>query len=430
MEALKAELERKRKEKETQFGKKRYVKRGDLVQSKLKRLREEEQKELESKGKKQKSESEVAITNALNRRSSEEKLPDLSKEEAIRRLRALGQPATFFGEDDLDRVVRLVRAEKEMNVEDEAVGGQQVDSYLELRREEKERRNAANVQAAMDLGPKEDGNREVQDPAQSEDATLLQFQHAADRLAQKLEEEKLPVEDRIQRTLARFCDEWRDDLDARSTEASETRSGHQASMSFWQNMKWMEPLFERLKKRQLPDDTVAGLWMIVEAMKDRNYQYGYEVYLKLAIGNAPWPIGVTSVGIHERSAREKISHVRNLQGQAHIMNDEATRKYLQAIKRLMTFVQRAYPTEPSRSVDFNSVEDPGKGAAGGGSDKLALLSAEAAGVGPKHLSLAAAPHVLESDGSVKVPTRWENLLKRSEETLKKISQQQRESGQG
>lgn len=46
-------------------------------------------------------------------------------------------------------------------------------------------------------------------------------------------------------------------------------------------------------------------------------------------GNNPWPIGVTSVGIHERSAREKISHVMN--GGAHIMNDEATRKYLQVI---------------------------------------------------------------------------------------------------
>jgi len=33
------------------------------------------------------------------------------------------------------------------------------------------------------------------------------------------------------------------------------------------------------------------------------------------------------VGIHERSSREKISHVMN--GAAHVMNDEATRKYLQ-----------------------------------------------------------------------------------------------------
>lgn len=30
------------------------------------------------------------------------------------------------------------------------------------------------------------------------------------------------------------------------------------------------------------------------------------------------------------------------------MNDEATRKFIQAIKRLMTFCQRRYPTDPSR----------------------------------------------------------------------------------
>jgi len=55
----------------------------------------------------------------------------------------------------------------------------------------------------------------------------------------------------------------------------------------------------------------------------------------LAIGNAAWPIGVTMVGIHERSGREKIfsQHV------AHVLNDETTRKYIQAIKRLMTYAQ-------------------------------------------------------------------------------------------
>ena len=93
----------------------------------------------------------------------------------------------------------------------------------------------------------------------------------------------------------------------------------------------------------------------------------------LCAGNNPWPIGVTSVGIHERSAREKISHVMN--GGAHIMNDEATRKYLQAVKRLLTFVQRAYPTDPSRSIDFDGFRDAGRGAAGSGSDKqVPLLS--------------------------------------------------------
>ena len=89
--------------------------------------------------------------------------------------------------------------------------------------------------------------------------------------------------------------------------------------------------------------------------------------IRCPAGNSPWPIGVTSVGIHERSAREKISHVMN--GAAHVMNNEATRKYLQALKRLLTFMQRAHPTDPSRSVEFDGYKDAGRGVAGGGSDK-------------------------------------------------------------
>jgi pre-mRNA-splicing factor 18 len=85
-------------------------------------------------------------------------------------------------------------------------------------------------------------------------------------------------------------------------------------------------------------------------------------YIKLAIGNAPWPIGVTIVGIHERSAREKI-YTNSV---AHIMNDETTRKYLQSIKRLMTLCQRRYPSMPSKSVEFNSLAN--------GSDLQALLA--------------------------------------------------------
>lgn len=52
------------------------------------------------------------------------------------------------------------------------------------------------------------------------------------------------------------------------------------------------------------------------------------------------------------------------------MNDEATRKYIQALKRLMTFCQRRYPTDPSRSVDFDGASNEARGAYGGGSDKL------------------------------------------------------------
>lgn len=46
-----------------------------------------------------------------------------------------------------------------------------------------------------------------------------------------------------------------------------------------------------------------------------------------------------SDSIHERSGREKIfsSNV------AHVLNDEVSRKYIQSLKRLMTFAQTRYP---------------------------------------------------------------------------------------
>jgi hypothetical protein len=51
------------------------------------------------------------------------------------------------------------------------------------------------------------------------------------------------------------------------------------------------------------------------------------------------------------------------------MNDEATRKFIQALKRVMTFCQRRYPTDPSRCVDFDGFSNAGRGAVGGGGDK-------------------------------------------------------------
>ena len=40
----------------------------------------------------------------------------------------------------------------------------------------------------------------------------------------------------------------------------------------------------------------VGLWIMVQHMRDRNYLAANDVYLKLAIGNAPWPIGERSLG--------------------------------------------------------------------------------------------------------------------------------------
>ena len=60
----------------------------------------------------------------------------------------------------------------------------------------------------------------------------------------------------------------------------------------------------------------------------------------MAIGNAAWPIGVTMVGIHARTGREKI-FARNV---AHVLNDETQRKYIQACccLLLVTYCSSSY----------------------------------------------------------------------------------------
>lgn len=127
-------------------------------------------------------------------------------------------------------------------------------------------------------------------------------------------------------------------------------------MSFQHTKMAFDSMYRQLRNGTLDKSLTSGLWRLLSAMRERDYLKASEIYMQLAIGNAPWPIGVTSVGIHERSAREKISHVMNTDSTAHIMTDEATRRSLQGIKRLMTFVQRTYPSDPSKSMEYNGFQ--------------------------------------------------------------------------
>jgi Prp18 domain len=46
---------------------------------------------------------------------------------------------------------------------------------------------------------------------------------------------------------------------------------------------------------------------MIEFMKEGEFVRAHDIYMLTAIGNAPWPIGLTMVGIHERSGREKVN---------------------------------------------------------------------------------------------------------------------------
>ena len=109
---------------------------------------------------------------------------------------------------------------------------------------------------------------------------------------------------------------------------------------------YIKPLLRMLKKKEVLKEVCNKLFEIMIFCMDKDYIRAHDKYIELAIGNAPWPMGVTMVGIHERTGRARIAKSQV----ANILNDENTKKYLQSVKRIMSLVQRIYPTSPSLSI--------------------------------------------------------------------------------
>jgi pre-mRNA-splicing factor 18 len=177
-------------------------------------------------------------------------------------------------------------------------------------------------------------------------------------------EEKIAINYHCLRWISEWLYDWKKDLNLRPQYAATSSLGYQAYNDFMKTKKALNYLFNELKTNALKKEVKNGIWPMILAMKKKNYKTANAILLNsIAIGNAPWPIGVTQVGIHTKSAaREKIStsHL-NKNAAAHIMGDEATRKYLHALKQLLTVVQRLYPNDPSACVDFNKDVDLAKG---------------------------------------------------------------------
>jgi pre-mRNA-splicing factor 18 len=234
------------------------------------------------------------------------------------------------------------------------------------------------------------------EPCQTEgDEELMAAFKAASEAAAEL---TMSTEEIIEKRLDAWMQEWGKELGRRAPEDRLTAAGKQAEVRYKETREYLRPLFSRLQKKTIDAELLAGLKLITDAMKDRNYLHAYKLYMAVAIGNSPWPIGVTHVGLHERANRERIGFKKNSQGNAHIMNDEASRKYIQALKRLMTFVQRRYPTDPSRCMDFDANNALGDGQ----TNKLLLLEAEAKGdLVTDRARIQALPQSVE---------RWDNIV--------------------
>jgi len=127
---------------------------------------------------------------------------------------------------------------------------------------------------------------------------------------------------------------------------ADTYAGQAARSAMTSSKETMRPLFRKFEKGDLDETILEAIVEIVKAAQERRYVDANDGYLRLSIGKAAWPIGVTMVGIHERSAREKLHGGER----GHIMGSEITRKYLQSIKRCLSFAQVRWPPEDVRQL--------------------------------------------------------------------------------
>ncbi|XP_069315095.1 pre-mRNA-splicing factor 18 isoform X6 [Eulemur rufifrons] len=295
MDILKSEILRKRQlveDRNLLVENKKYFKRSELA-------KKEEEAYFERCGYKiqPKEEEQKPLTSSnpvLELELAEEKLPmTLSRQEVIRRLRERGEPIRLFGETDYDAFQRLRKIE---------ILTPEVNKGL---------RN--DLKAALDKIDQQYLNEIVggQEPGEEDTQNDL-----------KVHEENTTIEE----------------LEALGE-----------SLGKGDDHKDMDIITKFLKN--LPADIKESITDIIKFMLQREYVKANDAYLQMAIGNAPWPIGVTMVGIHARTGREKIfsKHV------AHVLNDETQRKYIQGLKRLMTICQKHFPTDPSKCVEYNAL---------------------------------------------------------------------------
>ncbi|GAB6020290.1 hypothetical protein CHUAL_003004 [Chamberlinius hualienensis] len=342
MDILKAEIEKKKRqleEKAVLDPSKKYFKRGDLIKS-----LEKDYYEKQALKRKTNVVDEPGVSRDKSKEESLKESKDfiLPRKEVIKRLREREEPILLFGETFDEAFGRLRKLEI---LEPEIDKGLRNDFQEALERVDRAYLNDI-LKTGVD-GESESGRstKEVQEA--EEELSLEEIKKMAVGLGGKDINVNTNVVLSFLKLLLRI---WDNTLNEKKESEKTTMKWKIDSATNGQTQSYIKPLLRKLKKKTLPEDIMESLVEIVGHLLDREYVKANDAYLQMAIGNAPWPIGVTMVGIHARTGREKIfsKHV------AHVLNDETQRKYIQALKRLMTKCQYFFPTDPSKSVEYNA----------------------------------------------------------------------------
>lgn len=339
-------------------GKNKFVRKGDTdgfgnfssphgTGAKKRRVDDDEDESKDSKdGKKndqgkQSSDEQTANSTTQQSEPGDDNEINLPETEIVRRLRLRREPIRLFGEDLINVFNRL--RELELHAPLDVIKDRQRNDLMRAMNE------IENENVNSQVGGRD---KETKKKTKTSDQILEKLDEA------RIQVQKLPTgSDELDQKIIRLYLKsifatWQNYLEVdRTRDMKWSADGKLASATFRQTEEYIKPLFKHLKKRDMPVELIPLLVEIVVALDKKEYQQANDAYLRMAIGKAAWPIGVTQVGIHSRTGREKIFS----QQIAHVLNDETSRKYIQALKRMMTYMQMKWTTDPSKSFEPRAV---------------------------------------------------------------------------
>ena len=282
-----------------------------------------------------------------------EELNELAPADVAARLRSLGLPIRLFGERTAQRIDRLYDALERQRRE--MAGLSEMDEFRlgsghGIRNPFLDKRGGADdvgsgAAAATDkissAGAKKSGGDDSTGGKKGKDNGDTKSGEDKD------EDDDDDPHKKIHKFFKSLLKQWEDDLAHRPDSIKQTAAGRNETKTYKQCKDYIRPLFKMCKSRRLEPGMMTHILNIVNYCEQGEFVKANDAYIDVAIGRAAWPIGVTMVGIHARSGREKIGS-SNI---AHAMNNELQRKYLTSVKRLMSYCQKKRAdVDPSKKV--------------------------------------------------------------------------------
>eukprot|EP00760_Papus_ankaliazontas_P035479 PhM_4_TR7818/c0_g1_i1/m.14803/K12817/PRPF18, PRP18; pre-mRNA-splicing factor 18 len=232
-------------------------------------------------------------------------------------LRALGEPATLFGETQQLRAERLaiVRLLRENDKERAAAD--------EERRQRGETGSVTDIELSKIFMSRDDNDVQLHIKA------LLEKDDSEG--PEKVEEASIDDTEKeafVCHSIFRILKEW-----------------HRHSMVVMSEIKStaadLRPLLELLQTHRTNSQMLQHLYDIFRCVWWRvDYVEATQRYFLLSIGNEPWPFGIPLSVHHCAVSRERISTDKT----KHWMNDAVVSRYVKAVKKLLGVAQMLHPT--------------------------------------------------------------------------------------